>query len=428
MSNGDKVVGVTQAPAISEKPPSLLEQFGSNNPECRYVLDGNTCIVHQPWGDDSIHLEVPLDTHDLHTRLNSIRLPPQFSAIRHTSNNDVEFIYAALKPDNEERSRKFVLHFNGLSYNCAFENASETLKQLALNTRALGPTTDTNFRNLASIRQFLKLREQEGKDSPYKLYEVTSFWIRNCSVSDEELVELCRTLNFYMIYFDRRTPYVVIHSKLENTTPTKVRRYPRNSFPNGINAKSLDPYILSIWEGAHRAAEVTRQFVLYYQILEYAGFYYLRENITRDIKRIIDSPEITTKYREVAKDILDVVVEDKQDDEAKIDAVVKQFVDPQLFWPDVEANIGVFSRDTIFEGGLIIAPLVLATWQYGDFESAWHPKLISTLRQIRNALVHAREKRASKCIMPTHRNQRLLQPWCMLIEDIAKQLIIYADL
>lgn len=326
------------------------------------------------------------------------------------------------------RSRSFAYQFKQHPYQCAFAPASEALTQIALCTRSLGPASDANYRNLTSIRQFLKLRERPEGDSISKSYEVTSFWIRSCPLPDDELVVLSKTLNFYMRYFDRATPVIVIHAPSEPTTPFIKRRYARDTFPKGISAKVLDSFLLSLWEAASSSTEQARRFVSFYQILEYAGFYYIRETVSRDLKRILGAPDITDQYREAVKDILDIMVDERQDDESKIDAVASQFVKPSHIWPDIEKNIAFFSQDTIFEGGLVIPKLVVQTWTCNDFETAWHPKLITALRQIRNALVHAREKRASKCIMSTRANQRLLGPWCLLIENIASQLMIYGDL
>ena len=54
----------------------------------------------------------------------------------------------------------------------------------------------------------------------------------------------------------------------------------------------------------------------------------------------------------------------------------------------------------------------------------WMPKTFDLLTKIRNVLVHAREKRESKGILPTRHNEAILRRYIPLIRRIAEQLAL----
>ncbi len=162
-------------------------------------------------------------------------------------------------------------------------------------------------------------------------------------------------------------------------------------------------------------------------MLEYAAFYYLREDILRSVRRILASPDAPSHRDDVARQILDIIVEDRTTDEAKIQAVFQQVVDPAALWREIERKLPLFSESTVFDGGFTLPPLVKAGWGLDDFKASWIPKLPDTFRKLRNALVHAREQRLAKCITPSIRNQRLLRPWVLLSEIATEQVITYEE-
>ena len=123
-----------------------------------------------------------------------------------------------------------------------------------------------------------------------------------------------------------------------------------------------------------------------------------------------------------------MIAEDKASDEAKLVALVQQTVDPSYIWFDIEPRVEFFSQATDFEGGLSLPALIKQGWTGDDFRTAWIPKLPDTLRRLRNGLVHAREQRQSKCVMPSRSNQALMVPWAAVAMAAANQVVLYSHI
>jgi hypothetical protein len=166
-------------------------------------------------------------------------------------------------------------------------------------------------------------------------------------------------------------------------------------------------------------------FLYSYQILEYAAFYYLQENILQVLKKLLVAPDVAVRLNETARQILDVVVDARTEDEAKMISLIKQLVDPATLWVVMEPEVEFFCTDLEFDGGFILPALIKKGWTLEDFKSSWLPKLPDSLRKIRNSLVHSREARMAKGIAPTHANYTRLMPWATLIQAAAEQTLIY---
>lgn len=60
----------------------------------------------------------------------------------------------------------------------------------------------------------------------------------------------------------------------------------------------------------------------------------------------------------------------------------------------------------------------------GDlWNTMWTPKLIDHFTKIRNCIVHAREKRENKVILPTKQNDLLLFHYIPILDRMARQLV-----
>lgn len=206
--------------------------------------------------------------------------------------------------------------------------------------------------------------------------------------------------------------------KFERSKVENALIYPQGHFPTDIAGNDLDSFLLSLWESSVLSSDPYRRFLYSYQIVEYAAFYYLKDEIFRAIKRILVSPELPSTIDNASKQIPDIMVEEKANDEAKFNSVVQQCVNPSMIWKEIEPKLEFFSGSTDFDGGFSISPFVKKDWKFEDFKTAWTPKLPDTLRKIRNALVHAREQRQSKSLSPTSRNQHLLRSWVSLMSAV----------
>lgn len=408
--------------------PDGLADFFRTNPESSLEETDENYLVKKPWGDDTVSIRIKKNDGSLLASLNAVRLPTRFSAVWHLGNNDLEFIFGPLKLDNPLNQRKFTFHYEGRSFQCEFGESSQALTLIGNACRPTGPSSDTRHRNIPAIqaiRRIQKAETHQGKESSFSL---NSFYVRQLQLPEERLPELASHLNFYMSFFDRRSPLIVIHEERdEDAYVDKNEEEPNCKFPDAIVGRKLDPYLLVLWETGYSSGDPVRQVLSSYQILEYASFYYLKEEVVHSVRRLIGCPDILGRVDYVSREILDLVAEDRMSDEAKIVAVVNQVVDPSKVWEEIEARSRFFSTPTEFDGGYTQPALIKEGWKLDDFQSAWSPKVPDALRKLRNALVHAREQRLSRCIAPTKRNQHLLRPWAALAISVGYQVLLHSS-
>jgi len=403
-----------------------LAAFATSNPEASVKCEGGVVTISKPWGDLTLEFEDKETEAVLWEAVSQLRLPPRFSAIWHSDSRDLEVIYGFLAPSDDCIHRQFEFHYLGKRYLCEFAVGSDRLRLLAGAFKSTAPPSTTNHRNLGAIRGMLRALRRPTAPEPLKTLTLTSFYVRDLRLQEEHLVDFARHLNFYMGYFDRFSPLMLIHEGvLAQPAGTRALQYPHGPFPAAINAPQLDPYLLALLEGADRASEAFRQYLHYYQILEYAAFYYVRQDLHKAVRRILTSPELLTRVDDLTSQLLDILVDERLGEEQKMQSVCQQAVDTQLVWRQIEHRADFFSRATDFDGGYSAPALIKAGWTHDDFATAWIPKLPDTLRHIRNALIHSREQRHAHCIAPGMANRRLLRPWADLIRVIAEQIMIY---
>lgn len=405
-----------------------LTQFLSLNPEVKLVPTDDFPIIREPWGDDSVVLRLNAESSELIKSLSSLRLLPRFSAVWHLNSKDIEFIYAPIPANDPLLQRTFVFRFAGNEYTCQFAKATNTVIDIAQSSRPSGPPSDTNYRNLGNIDTFLRREKRRQERRETTDFIVASFFIRNVQCEEDKLASLAKHLNFYMHYFDRRTPLIVIHeSPIVEPSTERPIQFPFENFPQTISGSSVDPYLLSLWESSVNTTDTSRRFLYNFQIVEYAAFYYLRDGLSRNIKQVLASPDLPGKIEQASRQILDIMVEEKASDESKFNTVIQESVEPQMVWNEIQSKLRFFSVPTEFDGGCSIPALVAENWTLDIFKSSWLPKLPDSLRKLRNGLVHSRELRQAKCVLPTSHNLHLLRPWAALMSVIANQIIVYGN-
>lgn len=405
-----------------------LSQFIDQNPEVEVRDQGTDFLIVEPWGDDSVTILVEKSNKTLIDALNKLRLPPRFTAIWHRDSHDIEMIFGPLQSDNALRSRSFEFRYDGSTYKCEYADASARLCALARAADPEGPASDTDHRHLLQVGSFLRFIDRASKDDEKEMqkYALTSFWVRGVSIEEEELPDLARHLNFYMNYFDPRSPRILIHAEEGLDQDTAQLPLPHaDTFPTAVAGRILDPYLLGLWESAFTSGDPVRAFLHSFQILEYAGFYYLRDDVMVAMRRILSAPDVCARLEFFSHQLMDVLADERMADEQKIVEVVQRAVDPKKVWNVIEPRTQFFAEQQEFEGGVVIPALIKKGWTLDDFAAAWIPRLPDSLRRIRNALVHAREQRLAKSISPTQRNRNLLRPWSDLALTIAKEVILF---
>ena len=410
-----------------------LTDFIANNPKSniikRKIRDKDDIILEEPWEDKTIsiglygkHVPQLIDT------LNSLILPPRFSAIFHIDTNVAEFIWSAIPNDEEIISRSFNFNFNGSNYKCYYAQASAKLRILATHTLRRVWYSPYEHRNILSLRQYFRDRE-EDPDQVENLTPI-SFFIEGFNSYDEtSLVELSKNLNFNMCYFDRKSPFIYIHSL--TSSPESVNKpiqYINESFPNIIVSMPKDPLLLDLSSEAAQSAE-RMSYLYYYQVIERASYFYLGDSTKSKLNKLLNSPDIQNNTDIYIERITDTVLEDaRADDDSKIEKVTKALCVPQNLWKEISSNIAFYSKPTSFDGGFTTNPIIPEGSDYSHFCSCWHPSLIHQIRHIRNALVHGREKTYGSTISPTLYNDQLLLPWVTIIRRIAEDIILYSKI
>ena len=405
-----------------------LQPFLIRNPEAEVEARDERPVVVTPWGDDSIELRIESDGTELLNALNAVRLPPEFTAVWHEDNREFEVIYTATPFDNELLKRGFEFRFRDNTYTCSFGDASNRLLLIARAFRPLGPTR-TDYRNLHSFYMYLHSKDDHPESQIVRQGKPTSFWIRGIQeYNSSDLIDLVLNLNFYMGYFDRETPSILVHEP--TTTHPGHRhpdRYPSGLFPKVVNARDINQHLLILWESASHG-DPFLHFIHYYQILEYAAFYHIRDDVMQTIQRVLTAPETPTRPHLAAQQILEAMVADKTQDDAKINEVIRRSVSAEELWEEIDAARSAFSHEVTFDGGFTLSAMVTTESGTPDLAQLLRQAFPNALHRIRNALVHARESRQSTMIAPTRANHDRIVPWLGPLSLTAARVMVHSNL
>lgn len=403
-----------------------LNKFINNNSYLNIENTNGKYYIVNPWEDDTVQIEVSIDNEILLESLNSVILPPPLSAIFHTDTYTFEFIFTVASPDNYLWSRAFDFIFNGVTYPCYYGESSEKLLSIASATRPRKPSSNTKHRNLRIYNDYCcqeKLPEPMVKFFENK--KPISFFLGPFTPkNNDEIIELSRHLNFYMFYFDRNTPIIEIYRPDEDFLLNEQEV--TCAFPDKLIGSTINPYLLDLWTSAS-SLHGRLSFLYYYQILEYAGFYYIDEDVKLRIEKILRKPDLLSTTSTCISQAIDEIIDYRLTDEQKLNAVIKRSSDPEKIWGVLEPYKDYFCNAVYFDGGFSVEPLIKQEWSHDDFAKSWYPKVPEKLRLIRNALVHSRESRVGQVIAPTRANNKRLIPWIKIIEEIACQVAIYRN-
>ena len=287
-----------------------LRPFLNENPHSSLKETKGRFFIVMPWNDRTVRLRVTNENRDLIDALNQIVLPPRFTAIWHRDSRDLEVIWGAIPRSRPECQRSFRFHFDGQDYICEFASASERLNRIVECASALEAVSDTNFRNLVLIKEVLGRMKQVPAEPVLADYVFTSFWIRAIELTDSAVVRLVRHLNFYMKYFDRDTPCIIVHDENPPDRKSEIPvQFVNGSFPVEMGARSLNDHLLALWENTVTAPDPFRRYLYNFQILEYAAFYFLQEKLERQLKKIICAPEAFANPQAAAEKALEAMTE-----------------------------------------------------------------------------------------------------------------------
>lgn len=284
----------------------------------------------------------------------------------------------------------------------------------------------TDFRNLRFLRDALN---EKYLIELLKKYKITTFYIEGAfDKINFDFVNLSKSLNFYMTYFDRDTPKIIIYEKVAAENEYKKGCYFElfDTFPNKIKTVNIDPTLLDTFMVANLTDNVRLKFIFYFQILEYSSYYYLDNKIQNRITQTFRNPEIYDKPEDFSKIIIEEMKDhfSQKDDSIKLEKTITENVIINDIKNEIEVNKKYFAKDIEFEGGLKINKILK---DENSLESLKSDDLIlikKNIEKIRNVLVHLREHRENKVILPSKSNDQKLLPYLYILRRIAEKVAI----
>ncbi len=421
--NEDGDEPVPKPESYAEAAKQRLAKFLATNSLAAFKDAGSEVFIDKPWGDSSLALTIPPEFEELAKVLDNVYLPEQLSALWHTDTMDLEVIYTAfqLMPSQRELvGRKFKFTYDGATHTCEFTRSSDRLLKIAQHTQPITEST-TGHRNLLSFHIYGATPEEHRDEM-----EPISFWIRRIEWNEDKVVDFARHLNFYMTYFDIKSPAVLLHFKDSGQQVTPGTRYRRGSFPPVITGHTLDENLMSLWAAAS-SGDAARRFQYYYRIIEYASFFYLEESARAAVKRVIAAPDLMADLGSTVERLMAALNESRMDDVARFNAVLRECVDVSAVWREMAKNMTSFSEPVNFDGGFVLAPIVAPTLTDEQFGVKGCDVFGRAIRELRNALTHGRDTKSAAIILPTRRNFRLLTPWVNVITIAAGDVVLYRN-
>ncbi len=392
-------------------------------------------VLQNGWGDSTTFIQFPAgekDAAELAQTLNRLLLPVGLRAVYHRELRTLEFIYTYLDPQNEEdrdlMSRHFAFTYLGREYKCEFREPSTDLLTLARHVRP-SPGGGSDLRNLRPFRDAQRLHEMPKDVQAWlSARKPCNFFVHGILESDlADIAPLCRHLNFVMLYHDRLSPRIDL-DELDTSAPQprlKRLRLRVSPFPSALIAPQIDPVLLNLLETA-RSSPTRLGYLFYYQVFEYAAFRFTDEEVRRELRRIVRNPSIIACSEETVAELHAVLAESHRSDDEKMKRMLEASCDPEALWGEIEAHKQAFAEPLRFDGGFELKPLIAATTDAASWQTLWSPKLFDSLTRLRNAIVHAREKRESRVVLPTNANDDRIETYLPLIRRAAEEVALRA--
>lgn len=406
--------------------------FFEKNPDAKLLSfehEGEERLaIVRPWGDRSIGIGIPDDDAALVEGLNSLYLPPRYTAVYHFDKRVLEVIWTAYKLDDtqlEVQGRKFNLTMPGAAHQCEFAESSERLLEIARNIMPLG-ISSTGFRNLQSFHNLLNRGEAEPEEAELEAYGTPlSFWISNVDWDDDQIIHLIRHINFYLRYYDAQSPVVEIHPLVDNKASPRNRYFEGFGFPTEITSPTLDTKLLIMYSSLSSAPST--KFLNMYRVVEYVSFDYMHEVARKQLKSIISKPHALHDIEKTSTNLMLILREIKTEREQEaISRFLKEVILPDHLWREMEPNKAFFTTATNFEGGLRIDPIATDKTSGDTFGHAGVEAFARACTKIRNGLAHGRDKISADSILPIARNFDLLRPWLNGLQTCAGEVVLYA--
>jgi len=366
--------------------------------------------------------------------LTNIEIPKNLSAIYHKDKNLLEFIFRPINKKERYAKRNFQFNYQGIKFNAYYakptkifiENFIKGFKTVKKDDNFIYDTLYTSFRQFKDFYEMDKNTSTSIK-SYFKNKTPINFFIEGDLSKTNDFAELCKTLNFYMMYYDRNTPIVIIDDKENEKDIFKESCHCNiKSFPEIIDGLVIDPILLEIFSVAAVTPNPMLKYLFYYQMLEYCSYYYLNDSIKSKILKILKNPDLLEKANDTTKMIIEEsrnYVNDSVDSQ-KLSKIINDFCGFKDVKQEIEDNWEYFSKDIEFDGGFNLPAIINNKNDCEIPPKAIMDNIRKNIEKLRNVLVHLREMRENKTILPTPNNHNLLLPYLYLIRRIAEKIAI----
>lgn len=409
-----------------------LELLKSNNLTIEIVEEENHTIISKMWDDDtfSCRIENNIDI----TEFGNITFPEELSAIFHIETQSLEVIFSPLLNDNSIIQREFSFFYNGIEFSASFKEPTEIFKIIAKGfiETDTDNSSETDFRNLRRFRDYYNqdtlpeyLVEFYENKLPINFYILGDF-----SKISNDFVSLAKHLNFFMSYYHRETPNLVI---FEKDLEQKIYDVPcftiKEEFPKVINFSKIDPILLDLFLISRKTSNVRLKFIFYFQVLEYCAYYHLNDDLKKRLTNIIKRPDLLNNTNNYSKLIIEEFKDHfkQNDDSVKLEKLINDFCNWEDVKLEIEVNKEYFSTDLNFDGGLKIPAIINQNENFENEPKGIMKSIKTNIEKIRNVLVHLRESRENKVILPTPKNNNLLIPYLQLVQRISENIAIHHE-
>ncbi len=383
-------------------------------------------MLKHPWNDPTLILAVPPSiesAQELAEVLDRVDLPEKYSGIFHIETKSLEIFWTAFKvrtKHEEVAARSFNIWWRGEKRNCRFAPASDDAKTLARYTFPQAAASQTEHRNIMSFHYFVHDADHSNMGEP------VCFWVDCEGIESCDFDEYLRTINFYMTYYDRETPRVLIHEAGPTNTGNTRPRYVDEVFPTELVAGDIDPSVASFWLGAFETRDPAMKFLLHYRLLEFLSLAHLKSEQRKELINILRRPHLISSTEGAAAEITGLFSGQARETD-RLKNFIDETVRTEKVWAVLEMNRTEFSKLSVFDGGyqvkaVLTDNLTLDTWA----KSSGPISLVDRLRAIRNCLAHGQDEGTRGVIHTTQNNKIVLTPWVNLIETFAAEAMLYA--
>lgn len=419
-----------------------LEILKETNPTIEIVEETEHINISKLWGDDTFMCRFSKSTK--FEPLEHIELPFELCAIFHLTDQKLEFIFQPLSGDNHFLDRKTKIFYKGVEFETEFNKPSDALVMLSKGFTKTNSPDDSQYRNLEIFSDFYKREDQNFQMKKYfRDKKPYSFFISgNFKKIKHDFVPFCKHINIYLRFFDRKAPIILIINNEPVNERFNIPCYTnKNNFPSHINSRQIDPVALDLLQIAQETGNNRLKYLFYYQVLEYFAYYYLDEELKRKLSNLLKSPDLLDNTTLYTKTIIEELKDysNNTSDKQKLTKLLSDYTNVEDISNEIKSNIKNFSNDIEFDGHFKLSGIISDEKSFEKMfidgkESKERKKerlkarsefiiaVSDRLDNIRNVLVHIRESRENKVILPTRSNNRKLIPYIYLIRRIAENI------